>query len=109
MKEDKVFTIQEPNSCKLKLNIPLDLVNEVNKDLDKDHEISGVIYCDGNDKVIGINKTKGDSDSVYTPNNVINFHTHPISAYNNGDTVWGWPSGEDIRETIKFALVKTSY
>jgi len=104
MKEDKVFTIQEPNSCKLKLNIPLELVNEVNKDLDKDHEISGVIYCDGNDNVIGINKTKGDSDSVYTPNNVINFHTHPISAYNNGDTVWGWPSGEDIRETIKFAL-----
>ena len=104
MKEGKVFTIQEPNSCKLKLNIPLELVNEVNKDLDKDHENSGVIYCDGNNNVIGINKTKGDSDSVYTPNNVINFHTHPISAYNNGETVWGWPSGEDIRETIKFAL-----
>jgi len=105
MKEDKIFTIEQPNSCKLKLNIPLELVNTINEeDLVKNHENSGVIYCDGNDKVIGINKTKGNSDSVYTPNNVINFHTHPISAYNNGDTVWGWPSGEDMRETIKFAL-----
>jgi hypothetical protein len=46
----------------------------------------------------------GSKDSVYTQNHVINYHTHPLSAYNDGKTVWGWPSGEDIRESIKFAL-----
>jgi hypothetical protein len=102
--EDNVYVLDEQNSCKLKLDIPLQLVNDINKELVKDHEISGIIYCNDKNEVIGINKTKGNSDSVYTPNDVINFHTHPISAYNNGNTVWGWPSGEDIRETIKFAL-----
>ena len=99
----KNYTIEQPNECKLKLNIPLSMVNDINQELVKDHEISGVIYCNDNNEVIGLNKTKGNSDSVYTPNHTINFHTHPISAYNNGNTVWGWPSGEDIRETIKFA------
>jgi hypothetical protein len=98
------YVIEQPNSCKMKLNIPLTLVNDINQELKKDHEISGVIYCDNKDQIVGVNKTKGESDSVYTPNNVINFHTHPVSAYNNGETVWGWPSGEDIRESIKFGL-----
>ena len=80
------------------------MVNDINKELVKNHEISGIILCNDSNQVVGVNKTKGNADSVYTPNNVINFHTHPISAYNNGKTVWGWPSGEDIRETIKFAL-----
>ena len=102
--KNKDYTIEQPTKCKLKLNIPLTLVNDVNQELKKDHEISGIIYCDNNNQVIGVNKTKGDADSVYTPNNVINFHTHPASAYNNGETVWGWPSGEDMRESIKFAL-----
>ena len=101
---DQVYTIEQPNSCNLKFNVPLSLVNDLNNELKKNHEISGVIVFDDNNRVIGLNKTKGDSESVYTPNNVINFHTHPVSAYNNGQTVWGWPSGEDIRESIKFAL-----
>jgi len=102
--DSRSYVIEQPNSCKMKLNVPLSLVNDINQELKKDHEISGVIYCDNNNNVVGVNKTKGESDSVYTPNNVINFHTHPISAYNNGETVWGWPSGEDIRESIKFSL-----
>jgi hypothetical protein len=93
-----------PNTCKLKLHIPLEIVNKVFVELDKSYEISGVIQCNDSDQVTKINTNKGTSDSVYTPNNVINFHTHPVSAYNSGNTVWGWPSGEDIRETIKFAL-----
>ena len=101
---EEVYTIEQPNECRLKLNVPLKLVNDINGELKRDHEISGVIYCNNKNHVIGFNKTKGDADSVYTPNNVINFHTHPISAYNNGQTVWGWPSGEDVRESIKFAL-----
>jgi hypothetical protein len=100
----KDYVIEQPNECKMKLNIPLSLVNDINQELKKDHEISGVIYCDNNNNVVGVNKTKGESDSVYTPNNVINFHSHPASAYNNGETVWGWPSGEDMRESMKFAL-----
>ena len=92
------------NTCKLKLHIPLEIINNVFSELSNNIEISGVIYCDNKDNVVNFEKNKGESDSVYTPNNVINYHTHPISAYNNGKTVWGWPSGEDIRETIKFAL-----
>lgn len=102
--KDKDYVIEQPNQCRLKLNIPLSMVNDINQELKKDHEISGVIYCNDDNQIISVNKTKGDADSVYTPNNVINFHTHPSSAYNNGKTVWGWPSGEDIRETIKFGL-----
>jgi len=98
------YLIEQPNECKLKLNIPLSMINDINTELVKNHEISGIIYCNNNNEVIGVNKTKGNADSVYTPNHTINFHTHPISAYNEGRTVWGWPSGEDIRETIKFAL-----
>ena len=104
LEKDNVYRLDKQNECRLKLDIPLDMVTDINQELKKDHEISGVIYCDDDNKIIGINKTKGNADSVYTPNHVINFHTHPISAYNNGKTVWGWPSGEDIRESIKFAL-----
>jgi len=90
--------------CNIKLDIPIDLINQIQPELKQKYEISGVINCNETNKVIGFSKNKGDKDSVYTPNHVINFHTHPISAYNEGNTVWGWPSGEDIRETIKFAL-----
>jgi len=90
--------------CNIKLDIPIDLINKIQPELKQKYEISGVINCNETNKVIGFSKNKGDKDSVYTPNHVINFHTHPISAYNEGNTVWGWPSGEDIRETIKFAL-----
>jgi len=104
LEKDNVYSLDKQNECRLKLDIPLAMVKDINEELKKDHEISGVIYCNDDNKVIGINKTKGNADSVYTPNHVINFHTHPVSAYNNGKTVWGWPSGEDIRESIKFAL-----
>lgn len=91
-------------SCKLQLELPMGIINDINKELFKNYEISGVMNFNSENKIINISKNKGDSDSVYTPNNVINFHTHPISAYKQGETTWGWPSGEDIRETIKFAL-----
>jgi hypothetical protein len=104
VKSSDVFTIEQPNQCKLKFNIPLSMVNNINTLLQNGHETSGVIKCDNNNNVVGMKTEKGSADSVHTSNNVINFHTHPISAYNQGDTVWGWPSGEDIRETIKFSL-----
>jgi len=90
-------------SCKISLEIPLIEVNNKMKDLTESNEIAGILLVSGN-KVTNLSKNIGSSDSVYTPNHVINYHTHPVSAYNNANTVWGWPSGEDIRETIKFCL-----
>jgi len=103
------FVSKVENTCKLKLHIPLDIINpkfknSIYPDLLETIEISGVINFDAVGKVSSVNKNKGSSDSVVTHNNVINYHTHPISAYINANTVWGWPSGEDIRETIKFVL-----
>ena len=103
------FISKVENTCKLKLHIPLDIINpkfknSIYPDLLEKIEISGVINFDAVGKVSSVNKNKGESDSVVTHNNVINYHTHPISAYINANTVWGWPSGEDIRETIKFVL-----
>jgi len=101
----KNYTLSDAeNTCKLKLHLPKKIINEIYKDLLLDVEVAGVINCDEKDNITSVDKNKGNSDSVFTPNNVINFHTHPISAYNAGKTVWGWPSGEDIRESIKFSL-----
>lgn len=91
-------------SCNLKLVIPRDKLSEITKDLSNKYEVSGVIYCNRDNKVVSIEKQKGDADSVQTKNHVINYHTHPLNAYKEGQTVWGWPSGEDVRETLKFAL-----
>lgn len=46
---------------------------------------------------------KGSNDSVITPLSVINFHTHPLSCYIDAETIWGWPSGEDLARAIEFA------
>ena len=51
-----------------------------------------------------IHTQKGQADSVQAPTGIVNFHTHPISCYIGEDTVWGWPSAEDIRECILFGL-----
>lgn len=47
---------------------------------------------------------KGNKDSVMTPLSLINFHTHPLSCYVGAKTIWGWPSGEDLGQCIRFAL-----
>jgi hypothetical protein len=91
-------------SCKLKLYIPKEKISQINKDLSKKYEVSGVIYANDNNEVVSVSTHKGDSDSVQTPNHIINYHTHPSSAYKAGETIWGWPSGEDVRETIRFSL-----
>ena len=92
------------NTCKLKLHIPIDLINnKIYPKLLEKNEVAGVFHI-LNDKIIDADIKEGDEGSVYTPNNIINYHTHPINAYNNADTAFGSPSGEDYRETIKFAL-----
>jgi len=92
------------HKCVLKLHLPLELINDTYKNLYNKNEISGVFYVDNDDNVIHVDKNEGDTGSVYTPNNVINYHTHPINAYREGKTSYGWPSGEDFRESLKFAL-----
>jgi hypothetical protein len=92
-------------SCKLNFKLSRMTVDTILKELNKNYEVSGIVKFsnNGNDSKI-VNKNNGSSDSVSTPNHIVNFHTHPVSAYRNADTVWGWPSGEDIRETMKFGL-----
>jgi len=92
------------HKCILKLHLPLEIINEVYKNLYNKNEVSGVFYVDDNDNVTHVDKNEGDTGSVYTPNNVINYHTHPINAYRHGKTAFGCPSGEDLRESLKFAL-----
>ena len=92
------------NTCKLKLHIPLELINnKIYPKLLEKNEVAGVFYI-SSDKIVDANINEGDEGSVYTPNNIINYHTHPINAYINADTAFGAPSGEDYRECIKFAL-----
>ena len=92
------------HTCILKLHLPLPIINGVFKNLHHKNEVSGVFYVDNDDQVTHVDQNEGDAGSVYTPNNVINYHTHPIHAYRNGKTCYGSPSGEDYRETLKFAL-----
>ena len=47
--------------------------------------------------------SQGNGDSVFTPNGVINFHTHPKKCYVDNNTKYGWPSGEDMGQVIRFA------
>lgn len=51
----------------------------------------------------GLKYKNGNKDSVLTPLSVVNFHTHPLSCYIDAETVWGWPSGEDLAQCINFA------
>jgi hypothetical protein len=51
-----------------------------------------------------IKSSSGKLDSVDAPDSIIGFHTHPINCYNNEKTIWGWPSGEDMRETLVYGL-----
>jgi hypothetical protein len=93
------------HTCKLKLHIPLDLINKkIYPKLYEKNEVAGIFYVNDRDQITDVNINEGDEGSVYTPNNVINYHTHPINAYRNAKTAFGSPSGEDYRETLKFAL-----
>ena len=47
---------------------------------------------------------EGDNFSVKTKEGFCNFHTHPLSCYLGEKCIIGCPSGEDIRETIRFML-----
>ena len=48
-------------SCNLKLIIPIDIINELQKELTNNYEIAGTINCDSNNNIIGITKNKGNT------------------------------------------------
>ena len=88
-------------------------MNVIYKSLREDSdEIAGKIYfedhsCGKNGICSKIIKdytiNNGDGASVMTPFGVVNFHTHPMSAYEGENAVYGWPSGEDMAQTLYFA------
>jgi hypothetical protein len=92
------------SECNFQLQIPNKEIKRVYKNITKNYEVSGVLKYNKDNTFQKTTIQKGEETSVYTPNHVINFHTHPTSAYINNETVWGWPSGEDMRESIKFGL-----
>ena len=54
-------------------------------------------------KSVSIHVVNGKGSSVKTPNGIINFHTHPKQCYIDENTSYGWPSGEDMAQSIIFA------
>lgn len=85
------------------------------------NEFGGVIEFENNNcRIIGdemvCDKTyathsieKGSSSSVSTPLGRVNFHTHPLHCYISGEVIWGWPSGEDMGQCIRFAQMGNLY
>jgi len=88
--------------------IPSNIVCDINKLLYKKVEWSGVIKFKNMNNTLhatGHTKQAGQEASVSTPSNTaINWHSHPIICYINEKTIWGWPSGEDARECLRFSL-----
>lgn len=76
----------------------------------KEYEVAGRYILDSNSKstrtLSKYETQNGNFDSVQAPDGIVNFHTHPFACYHKGgdETVWGWPSAEDMRETILFTL-----
>jgi glutaredoxin len=69
-------------------------------------EHGGEIILDLNSKSSHkvIKNNTGKADSTESTDSIVNWHSHPINCYNNEGTVWGWPSGEDMRETLIYGL-----
>lgn len=84
---------------KISLNSAKDEIAGVLLFTDSDKCKEGV--CDKTSTKFRINN--GNGASVYTPRGIINFHTHPESAYLGEKAYYGWPSGEDMGQCINFA------
>tara|TARA_B100001287_G_scaffold276633_1_gene288370 strand:+ start:1386 stop:2102 length:717 start_codon:yes stop_codon:yes gene_type:complete len=97
---------------KVKWTLDPEFTKQIKKSLNTDKvEKAGVLLFEDSACKNGVcNKTstkfkinKGNGASVYTPNGIINFHTHPKSAYRGENAFYGWPSGEDMSQCINFA------
>lgn len=74
--------------------------------LSKNTETSGELPIDTVNKKTTKNITviNGSEAAVEAPESMVNYHTHPATCYLNEKTVWGFPSGEDTRESLLFGL-----
>ena len=97
---------------KVKWNIDPEFIKQIKMSIikDKDEKAGALLFTDINCKNGICDKTStkikmnnGNGSSVYTPRGIINFHTHPKSAYTRESAVYGWPSGEDMAQCINFA------
>lgn len=81
-------------------------IEELYTNLYDNIEHGGEIVMDMNTKTSSkvIKSSAGKIDSVDAPDAIVNWHSHPINCYNNEETIWGWPSGEDMRETLVYGL-----
>lgn len=95
----------------VKWTLSPDFLKEILRSLKEDsNEIAGkIMFSDRNckngvcDKFSTDSKIRqGNGSSVYTPLGIINFHTHPNSIYKREKTKYGWPSGEDMGQCLRF-------
>ena len=98
-------------SCKIgnkivEWTISKEAINEINTYLFEKKEHGGVfkILGDSSVKINDFEMTPGDTDSVDVKEALVNLHTHPFHCYVQEETIYGWNSGEDIRECLLFAL-----
>ena len=104
------------SNCYIDLSIEKNNMKELYSWLDKNVEIGAVLYYDISKYNVNSKITKnvhsskivkgndGDSMSVNVEPASVNLHTHPHNCYEKENTVVGWPSGEDMREVIKFSM-----
>jgi hypothetical protein len=88
------------------ITIKLDHVNELYKNLYDTKENGGELLIDhiNNTSSKVVVTHAGQSDSTDSPDSIFNWHSHPIGCYKKEKTLWGWFSGEDIRESIIYGL-----
>lgn len=72
--------------------------------LKEKHEVGGILTFKNNVSQEISNISKGNKSEVLVPRGEYNFHTHPKFCYTDENAILGWPSGEDLREAIKFSL-----
>ena len=99
-------------SCRLGKSLPWVLHREdlrnVYSMLQKKFESAGILTFKKKNKIMQISKPnkiiEGSRSSVETPLDIVNYHVHPYQCYIDEEVIWGWPSGEDLRQSIIFAL-----
>ena len=100
-------------SCKIgKTNVLWNLkgndIERIYKMFNKNFESAGKIkfeFINNKMESTKVNKiNEGGNNSVVTPLSIINYHVHPYQCYIDEKVIWGWPSGEDLRQTILFGI-----
>jgi hypothetical protein len=94
------------NDSIIDITIRHDHVSELYDHLYDNKENGGELIIDFQNKTTKkiITTHAGQTDSVDSPDSIFNWHSHPISCYKQEKTVWGWLSGEDIRESIIYGF-----